>query len=251
MSLGSACVIPGLTDGVEHSFVVIAHNALGDGDASAASGPVTPRAPPTAPVGVVALRGDHTATVSWSASDPRGSAITSYEVTAVGDTSKTCVADQGEGDSLSCVVTGLDNATELHFGVVAINAIGRSAASAASAAVTIAGVPDAPGDLVARVGDTSASIAWSAPSSNGSAITGYVVTELADSTLGCSTTDPAATSCSVSGLTNGAEYSFVAIATNAVGDSAPSAASAPVVHHRRARQRHRISIPRHGCQRPR
>ena len=229
VSLGSACVIPGLTDGVEHSFVVIAHNALGDGDASAASGPVTPRAPPTAPVGVVALRGDHTATVSWSASDPRGSAITSYEVTAVGDTSKTCVADQGEGDSLSCVVTGLDNATELHFVVVAINAIGRSAASAASAAVTIAGVPDAPGDLVARVGDTSASIAWSAPSSNGSAITGYVVTELADSTLGCSTTDPAATSCSVSGLTNGAEYSFVAIATNAVGDSAPSAASAPVV----------------------
>jgi hypothetical protein len=90
-------------------------------------------------------------------------------------------------------------------------------------------VPDAPNVGTATAGDSSATMRWSAPSSDGgSAIISYKVTAV-DSTMSshggqtCATTG--ATSCVVNGLTNGDDYTFSVTATNTVGTGAASSAS--------------------------
>jgi hypothetical protein len=83
--------------------------------------------------------------------------------------------------------------------------------------------PTAPGAPIlnaATPGNAQVALSWSAPSSNGgSAITGYTATASpGDAT--CTTNG--ATTCTVTGLANGASYSFTVTATNAVGTGAAS-----------------------------
>jgi len=89
--------------------------------------------------------------------------------------------------------------------------------------------PDAPANVTATAGDTTAHVKWSAPASDGGTpITGYTVTaEPGDAT--CTTTG--ATECTVTGLTNGTAYTFRVVAHNELAGSpasAPSAAVTPV-----------------------
>ena len=227
VSTGDACVVSGLTNGVSVSFIVIAQNEFGNGPASVASAPVVPRAPPSAPTGVVAIRSGDRVTVSWSASDPQGSPVLSYVAHAVGDESVSCLADQADGELLTCEISDIGSSSDVV--VLAVNAIGTSEASAASAAVVSAGVPAAPTSVTAIADDNAAIISWTAPSANGSAITGFEVTEVGDATLGCSVIGAAETTCTITGLINGQSYSFLVTASNAEGSSAPSAPSPAVV----------------------
>jgi hypothetical protein len=159
----------------------------------------------------------------WAAPAANGSPITGYTVTAAPG-GATCTTT----GALSCTVTGLTNGTAYTFTVVATNAIGTSAPSAPSAAVTPtapAGVPAAPAAPSAVPGDRQAFVTWAAPAANGSPITGYTVTA-APGGATCTTTG--ALSCTVGGLTNGTAYTFTVVATNAIGNSAPSAPSGAV-----------------------
>ena len=94
--------------------------------------------------------------------------------------------------------------------------------------VVAATAPSAPTSVAVTSGDQSATISWSIPSTNGgSEIISYTVT--ASSGGGsCQTTS---TSCSITGLINGQDYSFTVIATNSVGNSAEalSASVSPAV----------------------
>jgi hypothetical protein len=95
---------------------------------------------------------------------------------------------------------------------------GDSTTTAATAAV-----PTAPTMGTATPGNGSASIAFTAPSSNGgAAITGYTATCTGGgaSKTGSATDSPV----SVTGLTNGISYSCVVAATNAIGTGAASGA---------------------------
>lgn len=86
-------------------------------------------------------------------------------------------------------------------------------------------VPGAPTNAVAVAGDTEADVSWDAPASTGgSAITSYTVTS-SPGGLTETTPDGDTLTATVTGLTNGVEYTFTVVATNAVGDSAASDAS--------------------------
>ncbi|MGB7961846.1 MAG: S8 family serine peptidase [Propionicimonas sp.] len=99
----------------------------------------------------------------------------------------------------------------------------RAALNAKSAPVA----PGAPTGVSATAGNASAVVRWTAPSSNGgSAVTGYTATA-SPGGRSCSTTG--SVSCTVTGLTNGASYTFTAVARNAVGTSPRSVASKAII----------------------
>ena len=88
-------------------------------------------------------------------------------------------------------------------------------------------VPGAPTSVTATAGNTSASVAFTAPADTGypaNGITGYTVT----SSPGSFTATGAASPLTVTGLTNGTSYTFTVTATNASGTGPASAASSAV-----------------------
>jgi alpha-tubulin suppressor-like RCC1 family protein len=193
---------------------------------------LVPPGAPDAPTAVTATAGNAQATVVWTPpASNGGSAIIAYTVAAVADPAKTCTVNTGSPLPTTCTVMGLANGTAYTFTVKAKNALGDSVASAASTAVTPATQPGAPTAVTATAGDSQARVTWVAPASNGgSAITAYTVTAVADPAKTCTvnTGSPLPTTCTVMGLANGAAYTFTVKATNGVGDSVASAASAPV-----------------------
>ena len=87
-------------------------------------------------------------------------------------------------------------------------------------------VPDAPTGVSAVAGNAQATVTFTAPASDGgSPITGYTVT----SSPGGNTATGAGSPITVTGLSNGTVYTFTVIATNAIGNSAPSAPSNPEI----------------------
>ena len=88
--------------------------------------------------------------------------------------------------------------------------------------------PDPPTNVTATAGNAQATVSWSAPADDGgSAITLYAVTSDPDGRT--ATTTAATTTAVVTGLTNGTSYTFTVTATNAVGTSASSVPSDPVI----------------------
>lgn len=87
--------------------------------------------------------------------------------------------------------------------------------------LTVQGRPDAPSTpSVTSIQDRTVVLSWTPPSNNGSEITGYTV-----SASGFSQ-ECASTTCTLANLTNDTEYTFTVTATNGVGESDPSGASA-------------------------
>jgi len=202
---------------------VVATNAAGPSAASATVA-VTPYTVPGAPTIGTATPGNGQATIAFTApASNGGSAITSYTVTcnAGGFTATGAVSP--------LTVTGLTNGTAYNCSVVATNAAGPSAASA-TVAVTPYTVPGAPTIGTATPGNGQATIAFTAPASNGgSPITSYTATctaaGAAHTVSATGTTSPI----TVSGLIGGVTYICTVAATNAAGSSAASATVAVAV----------------------
>ena len=173
---------------------------------------------PDAPTSVLVTAGDSQLLISWSAPvDNGGDAITAYTATATdGSSSSTCGWTTG---TLTCTISSLTNGTAYAVTVVATNSIGDSGNS-----TTVYGTPNVvPGTptLSSVVpGNQSLTVTWTAPSNNGTAITGYTATaEDGLSTLTCTTV---LLTCTISGLVNGTQYTVTLVAFNAAGDSTPS-----------------------------
>ncbi|MBT2484523.1 MULTISPECIES: Ig-like domain-containing protein [unclassified Microbacterium] len=90
--------------------------------------------------------------------------------------------------------------------------------------VTVQGVPDAPGaPTVTSVQDRTVVVSYGASANNGAEITGYTVRSVGGSAY---EKQCQSTTCTLDGLTNNVEYTFQVTATNRVGESEPSGASA-------------------------
>ncbi len=229
----TSATVTGLNDGQDYLLSVTATNAVGTSRASATQ-LVTPGTSVTvagAPTIGTATPADTAASVSFTApADNGGSSVTSYRITAVNtSTGMSAAAPATVGAAAtSGTVTGLTNGHSYALRVVAINAIGDSAASALSDPVTPASASGAPTIGLASAGNASASVTWTPPASNGgSPITGYTVTAVTSTggSVMTATAAAAATAGTVTGLTNGKTYKLSVRATTAIGASPSSATS--------------------------
>ena len=189
---------------------------------------------PTAPTQLPPTSGNTTTTLTWTAPVSNGgSPITDYIVkrSTNGGTNWTRI-DSTVSTLTAYVATGLTNGTAYVFKVIAVNAVGISLPSATSSPVTPVSVPSGAVLLSVVAGNTTATLTWTAPVSNGgSPITDYIVKRsINGGTTWTRIVRPVSTltSYAATGLTNGTAYVFKIITVNSVGISLRSATSSPV-----------------------
>jgi subtilisin family serine protease len=134
----SPIVITGLTNGTTYSVSIRAVSLVGDGVTSTPVSVTIPVAPTTPTIGIATANAGRTATVRWTLGANGGSAITSHVVTAYLNGSGTAArtVTVNGATAVSATVTGLTNGGSYTFKVLARNAIGSSALSSSSNAVT-------------------------------------------------------------------------------------------------------------------
>ena len=178
---------------------------------------------------VSATSGPGSATVKWSA-PTSGGPVTKYTITPyIGSTAQPASTVSGSPAPTEATIKGLAGGTTYTFTVQGSNASGAGPASEPSNAVTpsAATPPSSPTGVFASAATKQALVSWSPPANEGgSAITGYTVTPY----IGASAQTPAhvgasTTSTAITGLSNGASYTFAVTAANEVGESPPSEAS--------------------------
>ena len=223
----SPLVVSTLTNAKTYTCTAVATNVSGNSAASAATASFVAAAAPSAPVITGVTRGSNSAIVAFTDS-ANGDAITAHLVTCT--SSNLGVTKTGTGASSPITVSALTNAKTYTCTLTATNSFGTSAASAASASFVAATVPGAPTIGTVTHSGGNAVVAFTAPASNGgSAITGYTAT--CTSTNGGTTRTGTRTvsAITVTTLTVGKTYTCKVYATNAIGNSASSAASASFV----------------------
>jgi PKD repeat protein len=215
--------VSGLSNGTTYTFTVAATNSAGEGQASQPSNPVTPTSAsprptvPSAPSDVSASAGNGRATVRWSAPASGGNAIVSYTITPyVGEEAKT--ATTVSSATTEATVEHLSNGTAYTFTVSASNAVGAGKPSERSPPITPAGVPSAPAEVTASTGEDDATVSWGAPSSEGSAITHYIVTPYSGNSAEQTRETAGNTrTITIHGLRAGQPYTFTVAAVNDIG----------------------------------
>jgi len=187
----------------------------------AGAAPTKPAAPAKPTATPMSLK----AKVTWKAPANHGSPIDQYTVVA-SINKQPKVTKIFKSTAVTQVVTGLKNATTYTFKVRAHNKVGWGPYSAQSAPVRI-GVPLAPAVPAVIRGNATVRVNWKAPATNGSPITGYVVTPIVGTTAQAARVfNSAALVQNIAGLTNGVAYTFKVAAKNARGTGAASPVSA-------------------------
>ena len=133
---------------------------------------------PSAPRSVMAVRGNASLAVTWTApTSTGGSPITDYLVKYSSNGGSTWTNFVHPVSTVpSLIVTGLTNGTSYTIKVIAKNLVGISLPSANSAPATPATVPGSPTSVIAISDNASLYVTWAAPTSNGgSPITDYLV----------------------------------------------------------------------------
>src|SRR5216117_2685954 len=218
----------GLTNGHTYYYKVSAVNAVGDGPLSneASATPTAPATKPGAPRNLQATPGDGQVTLNWQPpSNDGGSPILLYTIYR---------GNSSGGESflitVPLVTTYTDatvtNGVTYYYKVSATNAIGEGPKSNEASATRSAPAtpPGAPQGLSATPGDTTVSLTWSPPSSNGGPpITNYKIYrrtagggETLIATIGNQL------SYSDGGLTNGVTYYYKVSAVNNEGEGPKS-----------------------------
>jgi large repetitive protein len=162
----TSATVGGLSNGTTYTFTVVARNEVGDGARSAASNAVVPAGLPAAPTITSATPDTGQVTLNWTAANPNGSAITTYQLSVNGGG----WANVGTGTSYTR--GGLADSTTYSFQVRAVNDVGAGGGSNTASAKT-PGPPGQVGGLGVNGGKNQVTATWSAPNDNGKPITHY------------------------------------------------------------------------------
>ena len=188
--------------------------------------------------------GNQQITVQWPTPGNNGSAILRYQIqqaqTVAGSTTHTEWTNiqnsgPGETNASSYTVTGLTNGIPYAFGIRAVNSVGTGRESYSDTAIPRT-IPGAPTGLTAEPGDGQVRLQWTAPiSDGGNPINSYEYQQKTSSTpfgswINISGSNANTTEHTVTGLTNGTNYTFRVHAKNQTGEGLPSneASATPV-----------------------
>lgn len=210
-------ITTGLTNGTSYTVLIKATNAIGDSTASVVSAAFVPKTIPSAPVIGTVTVGNCQATVPFTQPSTGGSAITSYQY----------VVNDGSYNTLGAltspfVIGNLVNGNVYSVKMLAINVVGQSLVSTASATFIPKTLPLIPSNIVVSIGNTSASVAFTVDT-GGNPITAikYALNGNTTYTAASTITSPMP----IPNLINGTQYTVKIIVTNSVGDSPASVAS--------------------------
>ncbi|WP_144227102.1 Ig-like domain-containing protein [Shewanella algae] len=207
---GSPLTVSGLSNGTDYSFTVSANNTAGTGPASSPSNTVTPKANQT-------ISFSNPGAQSFGTT-PTLTATASSGLTPVFSSSTTGVCTITASGTLTFVTTGNCSIDADQPGDSSYNA----APTVTQGFTVNAVVPGAPTSVNAVASDASATVSFSAPASTGgAAISGHTVT----SSPGGLTASGAGSPLTVSGLSNGTDYSFIVSASNTAGTGPASSPS--------------------------
>ena len=209
----SPVTVPGLTNGTPYSITLRAVNTAGVSAPSATAVSVTPAAPASKPTNLASIPLDDAGEISFTppASDG-GAAITNYQYSLNSGATWNSLSPV---DAASPVfIPGLQNGV---LATIVLRAVNAGGAGAASDPVTVipAAAPAAPTALIAWPQSGQATITFTPGPDNGSAITEYLYSLNGGAawTAVSSTESPV----TVSGLTNGTEYTVKLRSKNGVG----------------------------------
>ena len=234
-STGTYCDFLSLNPGTNYGVTVVAVNAAGTG-ASSSSISSMPFTNPGAPASVAAVADDGQVLVSWAAPTSNGgSDITGYVATATQSTNVfSCSAPS---TATSCLIKGLTNGNKYSIKVSASNGAGPGPDLSVANSTTPRGLPNAP--ILGSVDPQNQSLVvkWRAISTtaenNGAVISRYIAKAMPSGQTcqveGSTTTQGpngpvtvANTTCTITGLTNGAIQSVTVTAVNEAGTSSSS-----------------------------
>ena len=173
---------------------------------------------PCAPNNVTATVANRSSVVKWEeVPAANGSATTAYTATATPG-GKSCTVPSGT----TCTITGLVNNTAYTIAVAATNGVGVGASSTA-VAITPVGPPGAVTSVVAATQKNALDVSWVQAEGDGVGIT-YTATATPGGAT-CTSTETAMTSCTITGLINGTEYTVSVVGTNTYGTGTATTAT--------------------------
>jgi len=223
--------IPNLLNGSTYSIQICATNGAGN-SAITTYGPVSlGKVVPFAPTITSVIVGNTSAKVIFTPPYNGGDPIDLYRYSINNSVSDSGFVTIGLVDS-SFTITGLTNGTSYTVKMMSHNSLGNSVESAVSAPFVPKTAPSSPTITNVTVGNQSATVAFSAPASNGgSSITKYRYRLSGGNAVditGVSLVNSTG-SFTISGLTNGTSYTLTMTATTIAGESVLSVVSSAFV----------------------
>jgi fibronectin type 3 domain-containing protein len=218
--VGTSFTDTSVSNGSTYFYKVAAVNSVGPGPVSGEVSATPTSAPtvPTAPQNLVAVAGNASVALSWSApASNGGAAVSSYNVWRSTSSGGESLLNSGVSGTSFSDGSALNGITYF-YKVAAVNSVGPGPLSN-EASATPATVPGAPQNLVAVAGNGRVSLSWSAPASNGgAAVSSYNVLRATSS--GAETalrTSVSGTSFTDRKVSNGTTYYYEVRAVNSVG----------------------------------
>ncbi|WP_309127376.1 Ig-like domain-containing protein, partial [Microbacterium sp.] len=229
----TTCTLDNLTNNVEYTFEVTAHNRVGEGPASPPSAPARPDTRPDTPIPPTLVFGDKSLDVSWTTPPSSGSPVDSYTL-EISPIPPSGIGQKAGVTGNSLVWEGLENGTSY---TVRVRAHNKAPDPSEWSAYSLPEIPAGPPGTVGAPRVSSApsvgseaqmTVTWDAAPQNGDAIAAYdLVVYRGGAEFKRVPVGGGQTSQTVPVPTNSSDYTYAVRAKNKAGWGQLSPQSAP------------------------